>query len=126
MGQSQGKPRQRSQEYAFAMEIYEAVKGDPKRWRVLNDASDSRILDWLIPLPLNLAGAGLVQEAAQLSLAWDEITDADNFLPDRAVLLAEAGLHKKLDSRFRRTLNVFQRILGSTSRRARRCENSKI
>jgi len=105
--ESQGKRRQWSHEYAFAMEIYEVVKGDAKRWPILNDASDSRVLDWLIPLPLNLAGAGLVQEAARLSLAWAEITEADNFLPDRAVLLAEAGLEQEARQQIRANIERF-------------------
>ena len=89
------KPRRWADEYALAMEIYEAVKDDPKRWSVLDDATDNRLIEWLIPVPLALAGEGLVQEGARMSLAWAEIAEAENFLPDRAFLLAQAGLESE-------------------------------
>ena len=49
------------------------------------------LMEWLVPLPLELAGKGLPREGATLALAWSEIEEAENFLGDRAVILAEAG-----------------------------------
>ncbi len=49
------------------------------------------VLDWMLALPFQLAWAGLVDEAATLAARFSEVTTADNFLPDRALILAKAG-----------------------------------
>lgn len=85
---------------------------------------DNRLWDWLIPLPLNLATDGHVDEASRLALAWSGIEgEADNLLGDRAVLLAEAGREADAREQVRENLerfpeDVWVRIKGGDSLRA--------
>jgi tetratricopeptide (TPR) repeat protein len=65
------------------------------------------LLTWLLDLPFNLAKRRMVREAADLGLAWSEITKAENFLGDRTVILAEAGLEKEARRQIRQNLKKF-------------------
>ncbi|MEX0829370.1 MAG: tetratricopeptide repeat protein [Nitrospirales bacterium] len=78
-------------EYHTAMDLCQAVGTDETRLTDLDEQHDLFLLDWAIELPFQLARAGLVDEAATLAMRFAAITEADNFLPDRAIILAEAG-----------------------------------
>jgi tetratricopeptide (TPR) repeat protein len=78
-------------EYQTAVDLCEMVGTDETRLTDLDEQHDLFILDWAIELPFQLARAGLVEEAATLAERFAAITEADNFLPDRAIILAEAG-----------------------------------
>lgn len=79
------------EQHAAAMALHSAIAREPTLYRSLDGYLQGDILDWIIPLPDALAGKGLVDEAASVSLAWSELTHADNFLADRALILAKAG-----------------------------------
>jgi tetratricopeptide (TPR) repeat protein len=78
-------------EYQTAMDLCEMAGSDENCLTDLDEQHDLFILDWAIELPFQLARAGLVEEAATLAERFAAITEADNFLPDRAIILAEAG-----------------------------------
>ena len=82
-------------EYQTAMDLCEMVGSDETRFTDLDEQHDLFILDWAIELPFQLARAGLVEEAVTLAERFAAITEADNFLPDRAIILAEAGRRKE-------------------------------
>jgi tetratricopeptide (TPR) repeat protein len=52
---------------------------------------DMDIQGWLIELPFELARHGFVDEAVTVAARYSEVIEADNFLADRAIILAEAG-----------------------------------
>jgi tetratricopeptide (TPR) repeat protein len=78
-------------EYQTAVDLCEMVGTDKIRFTDLDEQHDLFIHDWAIELPFQLARAGLVEEAAALTERFAAITEADNFLPNRAIILAEAG-----------------------------------
>jgi tetratricopeptide (TPR) repeat protein len=78
-------------EYQTAVDLCEMMGTDETRLTDLDEQHDLFILDWAIELPFQLARAGLVEEAATLAERFAAITEADNFLPDRAIILAEVG-----------------------------------
>ena len=79
------------EQHAAAMGLHSAIAKDPSLYRSLDGYLRGDLLDWIIPLPDELAGEGLVDEAASVSLAWSELTHAESFLADRALILAKAG-----------------------------------
>jgi tetratricopeptide (TPR) repeat protein len=78
-------------EYRTAMDLCEHIGTDEKNLTELEEDTELFILDWAIELPFRLARAGLIEEAATLGARFAAITEAQNFLPDRAIILAEAG-----------------------------------
>ena len=58
----------------------------------LSEAVDLEVGEWLLDLPLELAREGMAVEAAHLQRVWATIFERANFLGDRAVVLAEAGM----------------------------------
>lgn len=78
-------------EYQTAMDLCEALGTHDHLLTDLEEQNDLVVLEWVIELPLALAFVGLVEEGATLAKQFAAITEADNFLPDRAILLAEAG-----------------------------------
>lgn len=60
-----------------------------------SDAADVDVLGWLLDFPIELARAGMAVEATHLQLVWARIDERANFLGDRAVLLAEAGMREE-------------------------------
>ncbi len=90
-------------QYALAMELHTAVRGDRSRFRVFDGYLED-LLGWLTPLAMNLAAEGLVDEGARLGQAWAEIRASDVFLGDRALILAEAG--REAEARAQLAANV--------------------
>ncbi len=57
----------------------------------LSEHAGLDIGDWLLDLPFNLADLGMVDEAVELCARLAPVYEAENFLGDCAVILAEAG-----------------------------------
>ncbi len=100
-------PTELKDQYAVAMELYEAVNPEPSRLELFNAHVNFQLRHWLIPMPQALASGKLIDEAARMSLAWSEITQAENFLGDRAILLAEAGRRDEALDQARKNLEKF-------------------
>lgn len=71
--------------HALALELRDYVGTDPERLDAIKHEAW-----WLMGLPFELARHGMVDEAAWLCVQWADVTEAENFLGDRAVILAEA------------------------------------
>lgn len=78
-------------QYALAIELRDYIGTDHARLQEIETESATDVAWWLIGLPFELARQGMVDEAARLGARWAEVTEAGNFLGDRAVILAEAG-----------------------------------
>lgn len=94
-------------QYFLAMKVFESIGGDPVWFRRFDAFLEGELLEWLVPLPLDLAGDGLVDEAARLCRAWAEFGEAENFLGDLAVLLGEAGREAEARDQVRENLERF-------------------
>jgi tetratricopeptide (TPR) repeat protein len=90
--------------YALALELRDHVGADEARLDAIERASGTDVVGWLMALPFVLARHGMVDEAASLSTRWAEVTEADNFLADRAVILAEAGRREEAIVQFQDNL----------------------
>ena len=82
---------QASEEFQTAMELCDTIGTDETKMQGLEDEVGCHLLDWMLELPFQLARDRRVDEAATLCARFSEIITADNFLPDRAIILAEAG-----------------------------------
>jgi tetratricopeptide (TPR) repeat protein len=77
--------------WTLALEVREHLTQTPDPLPRLEDEIDMDVSEWLLDLPFNLANHGLVDEAVTLGARYAEVTEAENFLGDRAVILAEAA-----------------------------------
>jgi tetratricopeptide (TPR) repeat protein len=77
--------------YALALELRDHVSADVARLDEIERVSGTDVVGWLMAVPFDLARHGMVDEAASLCARLAEVIEADNFLADRAVILAEAG-----------------------------------
>ena len=57
----------------------------------LSENTDLDIGNWMLDLPFDLAAQGMVDEAVELCARLAPVYEAENFLGDRAIILAEAG-----------------------------------
>lgn len=93
-------------QYEIAMRLAGIIKSKD----MLYDLMDMTIYDifaWLFELPFTLARFGMVDEAVQVGNKWAEITDADIFLGDQCVVLAEAGLQDQVLQHIEKLLTAF-------------------
>lgn len=84
-------PEKAHSHYLLAMQLREALVDQPEWFEEFDEEQGYSVADWLLALPVTLAHHGLVTEAAELGARFSEITEAANFLADRAVILAEGG-----------------------------------
>lgn len=84
-------PEQATVHGTLAMELREYLKPVPEPLAALEQEIDMDVQGWLVGLPFALARHGFIDEAATIGSRYAEITEADNFLADRAIILAEAG-----------------------------------
>lgn len=68
---------------------------------------DNDAVNWLLDLPFDLARTGKIKEAIEIGKVWSDITEADNFLADRAVILAEAGWKEEAHQQINEVLQRF-------------------
>ena len=52
----------------------------------------AHVTGWLLDLPFQLHSVGMTSEALQHQRFWSEVLERANFLGDRAIMLAEAGM----------------------------------
>jgi tetratricopeptide (TPR) repeat protein len=93
-------------QYNVAMELSKLVTSKD----MVYDLSMSTIYDlyaWLFDLPFTLARFGMVEEALNLGETWAKIDDADIFLGDRCVILAESGLKDQTYKQIEQLLKDF-------------------
>ena len=85
---------QRHWDMARAVMDLVAPPAAPVRPDLLEELSENTGLDignWMLDLPFNLADLGMVDQAVELCARLAPVYEAENFLGDRAVILAEAG-----------------------------------
>jgi len=78
-------------QYNIAMELSDLITSED----MMYDLSMMTIYDvyaWLFELPSTLVRFGMVDEALKMGETWAKICDANIFLGDRCVILAQAGL----------------------------------
>ncbi len=93
-------------QYRLAMRLREVITSS-KRMEELEEYTNADVAAWLVELPFALAADGLVKEAAELGRTWASVTEAENFLGDRAVILAEAALKEEAHQQIEETLRLF-------------------
>ena len=81
-------------DYELALRLSEATP-TAKALDDFSDAADLDVVGWLLDVPFELAKAGMVVEATHLQQVWAGIDERANFLGDRAVLLAKAGMKEE-------------------------------
>ncbi len=91
-------------QYALALELRDHVGTDPARLEAIELESAEDVVWWLMALPFELARHGMVDEALHLCAQWADVTEAENFLGDRAVILAEAGRREEAIAQFQDNL----------------------
>ncbi len=62
---------------------------------------------WLFELPFTLVRFGMVDEALKMGETWAKICDANIFLGDRCVILAQAGLKEQTYKQIEQLLSAF-------------------
>jgi tetratricopeptide (TPR) repeat protein len=82
--------------WAMAQAVMDLVspRDDEPRLGLLDELTERAAVDvgwWLGELPFALARFGMVDEAAELCARMASVREVENFLGDRAVILAEAG-----------------------------------
>jgi len=85
---------QRHWQMARAVIDLVAPSTGPVRRDLLEELSEYAGLDignWLLDLPFDLAAQGMVDEAVEMCARLAKVDEAENFLGDCAVILAEAG-----------------------------------
>jgi len=92
--QSSLSPQQATFHWNLAMEIRSQLEATPEPISTIEDEIHMDVAGWLLDLPFTLAHHGLVDEAVTLGAQYAELAEAENFLGDRAVILAEAGRHE--------------------------------
>ena len=78
-------------EYELALQFRNAIESRPDEILEIDDEMEYGLLDWLLELPFELAGNGLVTEAAEIGKRFAEVFEPENFLADRAAILAVHG-----------------------------------
>jgi hypothetical protein len=94
-------------QYALAMDVHAAMNDGHAKYAALEEAANLQVSGWVEDLPLALARAGLVREAATLGLAWSRIVEPDIFLGDRGEILAAAGFEEEARSQVKENLRRF-------------------
>ena len=84
-------PEQAKDHGELAMELREHLEPIPEPLAALEQEIDMDVQGWLVDLPFALARHGFIDEAATIGARYAEIIEAENFLGDRAIILAEAG-----------------------------------
>ncbi len=84
-------PEQAQAHGALAMELRECLKPIPEPLAALEQEIDMDVQGWLVDLPFALARHGFIDEAITIGTRYAEMIEAENFLGDRAIILAEAG-----------------------------------
>src|SRR5207253_1015392 len=80
---------------ALARRLREAVTGRVEQLEGIDAEFEVYTADWLADLPYSLAEQGMVDEATALCASWAEVLWPDEFLGDRAMILARAGRHEE-------------------------------
>lgn len=96
--------QQAAEHFALAMALRDEIGSDHARLQAIEIESATDVAWWVMSLPFELARHGMVDEAASLCTRWAEVTEADNFLADRAVILAEAGRREEAIAQFQDNL----------------------
>jgi len=94
------------EQYELARQLSQIITTE-ERVNQLKDIAHGDIGSWLLDLPYALARFGMVREAAELGQAWGKITNRDNYLGDRAVILAEAGWKEEAHRQIEEALREF-------------------
>ncbi|MBU2692277.1 MAG: SEC-C domain-containing protein [Candidatus Eisenbacteria bacterium] len=100
-------PQVARESYTLAMEVREALGDSQDTFRELDRKYNYNLFDWIISLPSNIAGEGLIDEGVELCERYAEIVEPQNFLADRALILAGAGRIKEAVSQVQFNLTVF-------------------
>jgi len=77
--------------WTLAMEVREHLKPIREPLSAIETDTNMDVGGWLLDLPFTLANHGFVDEAVTLGASYAEITEGENFLGDRGIILAEAG-----------------------------------
>lgn len=81
-------------DYRLAITLGYHIQREPNLLEAIESTVDNLdLIGWILELPFTLARRGLVSEAAALGARYAEVIEPENFLGDRAVILAEAGRH---------------------------------
>lgn len=100
-------PKAYLEQYQLAMELYDLIKKNEIEFEEFREEIEEDITGWLLDLPLALSESGSISEALAMGLAWSEITEADNFLGDRAIILAEAKQNNEAKQQAQKNLSRF-------------------
>ena len=84
-------PEQATVHGTLAMELREYLNPIPEPLAALEQEIDMDVQGWLVDLPFALARHGFIEEAVSMGARYAELIEAENFLGDRAIILAEAG-----------------------------------
>jgi len=103
---SHDAPSPVQEQYALAMRL-STVISTTERMEHLEEYTNADVAAWLLELPFKLVGAGLAKEAAEMGRVWANVTESANFLGDRAVILAEAGLKEEAHEQIEEALRLF-------------------
>lgn len=95
-------------DYRLAITLGYHIQQEPSLLEAIESTDDNLdIIGWVLDLPFTLARRGLVSEAAALGARWAEVIEPENFLGDRAVILAEAGRHDEALTQVNENLTRF-------------------
>lgn len=96
------------EDYRLAITLGYHIQQEPSLLKTIESADDNLdMIGWVLDLPFTLARRGLVSEAAALGARWAEVIEPENFLGDRAVILAEAGRHDEALTQVNENLTRF-------------------
>ncbi len=110
-----GKPRSQAvvaKEYQIVKKLYDILKNHTE------EATDSRIVDWLLSLPKDLAFRGMAEEALTLCDFFAAIADKEFFLSEKALVLAKTGKRDKALAQIHENLSTFPRTARLLSKAA--------
>jgi tetratricopeptide (TPR) repeat protein len=103
---SRNTPRPLKEQYELAMRFSKVIVTS-ERMEQLKEYTDADVAAWLLGLPFKLANTGLVREASEMGRVWANVTERANFLGDRAVILAEAGLKIETHEQIEENIRLF-------------------
>lgn len=108
-----GKPRSQAvvaKEYQIVRKLYDVLKTNAEeRWVLLEEATDSRLVDWLLSLPSDMALRGMGEEALTLCDYFSAFADKEYFLSEKALVLAKTGKRDKALALIHENLSNFPR-----------------
>ena len=97
-----------AKEHKIARKLHDILEHSPdERWILLEEATDLKLVDWLLSLPSEMVTRGMAEEALEICEFFSEFADRDYFLSEKALVFARTGKRENALSQLHENLSSF-------------------